>query len=261
MKIIVYSALLLTIICGNLLASGSLDRKEWISFFHDANEMYKQGKYEEAKNSYESLLGQGLASGNLYYNLGNCYFKLNKLGKAVVNYERAKQMMPLNRELQINLAFVHSQMENPPVQSQNLFRNIINIATDSFTLDQITIVFSLLFFLSAFSIGIKLLSKRELLWLRRIISASIILLLLWGILWVRKIYQTQVLKFGVIIRPQAECRFAPAETAVTRFRLSEGEKVLILETDGQWLHIKSGNNNIGWVQKTMIETIIPGSDK
>lgn len=255
MKIITGLVLLLMIICGNLFAGQVINQKEWISSFHSANEMYKQGKYEEAKEVYESLVGQGLVSANLYYNLGNCYFKLNRLGKAIVNYERAKQLIPLNRELQANLSFVHSQLENPPAQSQNLVKGILNIATDNFTLDQLTIIVSFFIFLAAFSLGIKLLSKREFTWLRHIAIISIMLLLLFGSLWGWKIYQTQVLKYGVTIMPQAECRFAPEETAVTRFRLSEGAKVIILETDGQWLHVKSGDNNIGWVQKSMVETI------
>ncbi|MBI5555766.1 MAG: tetratricopeptide repeat protein [Elusimicrobia bacterium] len=255
MKIIAGCALILMVICGNVLADQVIDHKEWISSFHSANEMYKQGKYEEAKDAYESLLGQGLVSANLYYNLGNCYFKLNRLGKAIVNYERAKQIIPLNRELQANLAFVHSQLENPPGQSQSLVKGILNLSTDSFTIDQLTIIVSLFFFLSAGSSGIKLLSKREFTWLRRTALTSFMLLLLFGALWGWKIYQTQVLKYGVTIMPQAECRFAPEETAVTRFRLSEGAKIIILESDGQWLHVKSGDNNIGWVQKSMIEII------
>ena len=56
--------------------------------------LYEQKKYDEAILIYESILSSKLTSPKLYYNLGNCYFKTNQIGKAIYNYELAKKINP-----------------------------------------------------------------------------------------------------------------------------------------------------------------------
>ena len=73
--------------------------------FYKANALYEEGKYDEAIEVYTGLIDQGLESGNLYYNIGNCYFKKGELGKAIVNYERANKLIPDDSDLKSNHDF------------------------------------------------------------------------------------------------------------------------------------------------------------
>ena len=71
--------------------------------FSNANSLYKEGNYEEAIKLYEQIQSQNIASSELYYNLGNCYYKLNKVAPTIYNYEKALKLNPLNEDAKNNL--------------------------------------------------------------------------------------------------------------------------------------------------------------
>jgi len=71
--------------------------------FLQANKQYEAGSYSSAINSYEDLLSKGLRSAQLFYNLGNAYFKAGKPGPAILNYERARVLDPRDEDMKFNL--------------------------------------------------------------------------------------------------------------------------------------------------------------
>ena len=68
-----------------------------------ANDLYENNKFQQAADSYESLIKRGLNNGYLYYNLGNTYIRLGKIGPAILNYMNAQKLIPRNENLQANL--------------------------------------------------------------------------------------------------------------------------------------------------------------
>ena len=70
-----------------------------------AESYYKSGDYEKAIEEYNSILEQGESSADLYFNLGNCYYKTGQNTKAIINYERAKRLAPADKELSKELVF------------------------------------------------------------------------------------------------------------------------------------------------------------
>ena len=77
--------------------------------FDDAARAYDAGKFSEAREDYESLVSAGNYSANLFYDLGNCWFRLGEPGKAILNYERALALEPGHPEARANAAFVRVQ--------------------------------------------------------------------------------------------------------------------------------------------------------
>src|SRR6478736_7526328 len=75
--------------------------------FDKANELYRKDQFEAAAKAYESILNQKVHSPELYFNLGNCYYKMNKVAPAIYNYETALQLSPNDKEVQNNLKFDH----------------------------------------------------------------------------------------------------------------------------------------------------------
>src|SRR3989338_6444849 len=75
------------------------------------NVAYKSGDYPKAIEAYEGILSRQIESGALYYNLGNCYVKTNHVGKAVLNYERAKRLIPRDSQLEFNLRYARGLMK------------------------------------------------------------------------------------------------------------------------------------------------------
>ena len=81
-----------------------------------ANDLYAKSKFQQAADSYESLIQRGVNNGYLYYNLGNTYIRLGKIGPAILNYIHAKKLIPRNENLRANLNFAIQQTQDkiPP---------------------------------------------------------------------------------------------------------------------------------------------------
>ena len=80
------------------------------SGFKKANQLYREGKYSDAAHGYESVLKQKSAS-EVYYNLGNTYFRLKKIGMAILNYERALLLAPRDQDISTNFKYAKSAIE------------------------------------------------------------------------------------------------------------------------------------------------------
>jgi len=90
----------------------------WEERFFKANEAYKAGDFKEAIQGYEGLIRSGIVDGHIYYNLGNAYFRLNRLGHAILNYEKARLLMPRDADLLFNLSQARGKIQDaiPPSQ-------------------------------------------------------------------------------------------------------------------------------------------------
>ena len=80
-----------------------------LATFTEANQQYADGNFAEAANMYEQLIAQ-TPSSEVYYNLGNAYFKQNELAQAILAYERCLRLDPRNKDAKYNLAFARSRI-------------------------------------------------------------------------------------------------------------------------------------------------------
>ncbi|MBN3037894.1 MAG: tetratricopeptide repeat protein, partial [Candidatus Omnitrophica bacterium] len=110
------------------------------SLFYQGNAKYSEEHYEQAIENYEQVLSLGFESGPLYYNLGNSYFKKGYLGKAILNYMRAKKLMPQDADLKSNLAYAQSQIKGGKIAFRRKWfvKTFLNLA-GLFSLGALTI--------------------------------------------------------------------------------------------------------------------------
>lgn len=80
------------------------------SSWQSANQFYSDGNYEDAVNQYESILNSGYESSELYFNLGNAYFKLNQIPSAILYYEKARKLAPEDEQINFNLSLANSRI-------------------------------------------------------------------------------------------------------------------------------------------------------
>ena len=123
-KLHLFFAVLLFIIGSGMVSAQNTDslasqndftivnEDELTSLFTLATQAYDNGEFEKAREKYETIRESGSESGVLYYNLGNTYFRLNNLGEAVLNYERAYRYIPYNEALQHNLRVARAKTAN-----------------------------------------------------------------------------------------------------------------------------------------------------
>jgi len=137
-----------TLICsiGFLLWGGSIGfaqitSDEALSKFVSAGMAYKDGRYESAIERYRTILDGGRESGALYYNFGNSYFKKGNLGKAVLNYERAKRFIPRDSDLNFNDTYVQSQIVYYSDNGRKHFiDSMIKSTIQFYTVDEMAII-------------------------------------------------------------------------------------------------------------------------
>ena len=224
----------------------------------EADSAYVRGQYQQAIKDYESLLKQG-ASADLYYNLGNAYYRSENITRAVLNYERALLLSPGDRDIRFNLQIARSKTIDKIVPESEMFfftwyRSLVNLmSVDAWAwtaLVSLALVIVLLL--------IYLFSDR--IWLRKIgFFGGFVLLVLFALSNVFAWQQKQDLlyrKGAIVVSPSVSVKSTPAKNGTDLFILHEGTKVSI--TDGSmkgWIGIRIADGKEGWIESDMIEEI------
>lgn len=218
------------------------------TFFYKGNSSYREGKFDEAVNSYENALKTGYESGPLYYNLGNAYFKKGFLGKAILNYLRAKRLMPEDADLKSNLEYARSLIKKRIMpKPKNRFTKSFLAVANYFTLDSITLVCSVLYFsLAGFFVFI-LLKKPKRPFVYAGVAVSFFFILSVALFLSR--IEAALAEKAVIIEKKAPCRFEPFGNATVFFTLNEGQDVDIISAERGWVKIRRPDSKEGWVKE------------
>lgn len=224
--------------------------------FLEANRLYAGGDYAGAAQAYEHMIQSGFGSGNLYYNLGNAYFKLSQKGRAMAAYERARKLIPQDEDLFANLSFVtllleEAQPEDQKSWQEKMYHSLRDVlpASGWFWL-AVVLCWSI-----AAILGVAIFHES---FRRRVVILAVGL----GIFLLATLffYRTRFdfehhTKVGVIVAPEVEVRYSPSYTGAVAFKLHEGLKAQMLEEEGEWRQIRLSRNKSGWVESESIEEI------
>lgn len=219
--------------------------------FTEAGALYKDGKYKEAIQIYEEILNNDLTSGALYYNLGNSYFKSGQLGKAILNYERAQQLMPRDNDLDANYNYAISLIKGSKiVPKQNIVAKFSRKYGNLMTINEIT---TIVYLLCVF-IGIIYFVGIFMGWTPR---TKILVLIVLGIAMVFHAFlfyeKVQGQKRLAVIITETESRFEPIDNTTVHFELPEGSRVKILNEEGDWFKVRRLDGKTGWSNREAIE--------
>ena len=224
----------------------------------EADSAYVRGEYQLAITDYEALLKQG-GSAELYYNLGNAYYRTENITKAVLNYERALLLSPGDPDIRFNLQIARSKTIDKIVPESEMFfitwyHALVNLmsvdAWARMALISLALVIMLLL--------VYLFASR--IWLRKVGFFGGILLLIVFVLsnlfaWQQK--QNLLFRKGAIITASSvTVKSTPAKNGTDLFILHEGTKVNI--TDGSmrgWLEIRIADGKEGWIERNKLEEI------
>ena len=224
----------------------------------EADSAYVRGEYQQAIKDYEALLKQG-ASADLYYNLGNAYYRTENITQAVLNYERALLLSPSDRDIRFNLQMARSKTIDKIIPEQEMFfvtwyRSLVNLASVDGWARTALISLALAIILAL----VYLFSDR--IWLRKIGFFSAIFLIavfLCSNLFAHQQKQQLVHRKGAIVMsPAITVKSTPAKNGTDLFILHEGTKVTITDASMKdWKEIRLADGKEGWVETKQIELI------
>ncbi len=224
----------------------------------EANNSYNKGLYDSALVTYQQIINNGIESGELYYNIGNSYFKNNDIASAILYYEKAKRLLPNDDEIDYNLNIANSMIVDKIEKVPELFYNRWwNFFYNKLGADAWTIVTLISFAFLIVTIGLFIISKK-----RQNRKFSFYLGLLFLITTLTS-YGLASQKFNTSIEQNEAIVFtssitvksSPTQNAVDLFVIHEGTKVKIIDKINNWVEIKIQNGSIGWLPEKSIKGI------
>jgi tetratricopeptide (TPR) repeat protein len=226
--------------------------------FQSANQAYQAGNFTIAVNQYEVILKGGkLFSKDLYYNLGNGYFRLNQTGRSILNYERAARLAPADMDIQTNLAVVRGRVtDDIEAVSEVFFVKWYRTLRGTFAADTWAIFGLFFLWLGGSGFAAWLLGKQRV-WKKRgfIVGCVALPLSLLIFLMTNNAAKTTEATFGIVMLKETAFRNAPTENAAITATLHEGVKVEIVDKIGELTKVKLANGEEGWVAATDVEKI------
>ena len=224
----------------------------------NADAEYKKGNYQQAIKDYEEILSNGV-SAELYYNLGNAYYRTDNIPRAVISYERALLLSPGDNDIRVNLQMAQSKTIDKIIPESEMFlttwcKSLINLmSVDGWAYSAIIcmIVVIILVLVYLFS---------DVIWMRKIgffCGIFCFLLFLASNFFAMQQRRMILLRTGaVVISPSASIRKTPATTAAEETILHEGTHVEITDQSMEgWYGIHIADGRDGWIEKKNVEII------
>ena len=226
--------------------------------FNRGNELYRAGKYQEAAKEYESVLTQGKVSAELYFNLGNTYYREKQLALAILSYERAAQLHPNDPDIEHNLKLVYLKTVDriEPVPEMFLVQWLHTIGSLA-PPPTVRALFIFCWILLFGSLATMYLVQRPavLRAVRMLFFISCALAALCAAMLGIQSFQDTAQDKAIIIAQTVTAKSSPDAKAVDAFVIHEGVKVKLTDSVGEWVKVTLVDGKIGWIPSEQCERI------
>lgn len=227
-----------------------------------ATKAYKDDNFRDAVTLLEGEVKaqkeQGKVSPELYYNLGNAYFRLNEVPLAILNYERARLYNPGDRDINHNIEYAQTKIEDKILTADNFFLKIwFNGVRDLLPSDSWAILSIVLFILFVGSLFVFFFSAKLVLKKTGFYSGIVLLglLLFTNIFAYSQKSNVENKDTAIIMAGSVPVVSSPTSNSKELFVLHAGTKVTITKVDGSWYEIEIANGSVGWIEKDKLEII------
>ena len=210
--------------------------------FAKANEEFAQRHFKEAISDYEALIHEGQWSANVFYDLGNAYFRAGDFGRAILNYERALALERHHPEATANLQIARDEAGAVELQA-SWPEHYLQFAS----VNQYSIVAAVAFWVAAFCLAALIFASRR-------SAARISLLVVMFLVFAGSIFAIWQRERGskgdalaIVTGKNVQARLATADTANAVLALPPGSEIKILSTRGDWMYAALPKNLRGWI--------------
>jgi tetratricopeptide (TPR) repeat protein len=227
------------------------------NLFKESNDLYTNGDYQNAVEGYLEVLKSGFESAELYFNIGNSFYKLNNIPESNYYYEKAKSISPNDDDILTNLSFAQNlridKIETLPItEIKNLKLSILDLLSEkgwSFML--ISLIWMMCFAFTFYILSNDSKFKRS------FFSISLLFLILSSFTLFVNIEKKKnsEIKYAIIYDKEIEVWSEPNNISELKFLLHEGTKVKQIDVIEDWLNIQLENGTIGWIQSSSLRIL------
>jgi tetratricopeptide (TPR) repeat protein len=226
--------------------------------FEEGNKWYQKENYNEAIVAYESVFNTKKQSAELYFNLGNCYYKLNKVAPAIYNYEKALVLNPNDAEVINNLNFakkltIDEIKEVPKVGFEKLLRDFTaTFYFDTWAWISVGLAFVFLLFFIGYYFSETTISKR-IFFVSMFVLVFLIAISVLSAIFEKNYHENErpAIVFAEVVSVKSE----PKSSGADVFVLHEGTKVFVLESFNNWKKIELTDGTEGWIENSAIKEV------
>ncbi|MEE9430320.1 MAG: tetratricopeptide repeat protein [Melioribacteraceae bacterium] len=238
--------------------SSSILSQDTEEIMKTGNLAFQNKQYADAITQYQSIINQGYISSDLFYNLGNAYFRTNNLGKAILYFEKSLKLSPLSNDAKHNLKIAKARTVDKIKEIPKLFIfEWWDVILTSFTTTGWQIIVLVFYILLLLSVGVYYLIKN--IQFQRIAFLlgmfNLVALIFAVILFVSSLSKSSSSNYGVLQSSVISTKISPDESSNDAFVIHEGSKFLIEDKVNNWVKIKLADGKIGWLPNNTFETI------
>lgn len=224
----------------------------------DADKEYAKGNYLQASKDYSDLLKVG-ESVELYYNLGNCYYRLGNITKSIIAYEKAHRLSPSDRDVTFNLEFVREKtIDKIERQEKNFFSAGYTMLQNLMDMDAWARLSIVAFFACLGMAMLFLFGRDE--WMRKLgfyVALLSVFVFVFSTLfaWQQK-HNFDARDRAVVVAPSASVKLTPSDSSADAVVVHEGTAVQIVDrTMSDWYSVKLDDGKEGWLKRNSLEII------
>ncbi len=223
--------------------------------FADSNQAlisYNNGNYQESLQYYQSMDNDSKTSGEWLFNVGNIYYKLGEVGKAIFYFKKALEVLPRDGDVKHNLEMIEKKIIDKVEDKRSFFVKSMSLKA-LFNFKEQIFIAAIFFFIGVMSIIVRIYKKTESLLLMVITS---FLLSFFVSVFVLKDYLLKQ-DIGVVIKKEAVVKSSTGSSGVELFVLHEGSSCFLLKEElDDHLLIELADGKKGWIfKKDLIYTL------
>ena len=218
--------------------------------FAKANQAYSEGRFQEAADGYQGLVDSGRWHANLFYNLGNAWFRLGDFGKAILNYERSLALDPQHPEATANLRLARDEARALELRKDRVEKYAAMAAPT-----QYAVAAAIAFWFVLFGLTRLFFSPRRSAGRMALIACALVV---FGL----SLYALYTLENGargralaIVTGKDIEARLATADNASSILTLPAGSEVKVLSQRGDWVYAALPNEQRGWIPARAVERV------
>lgn len=218
--------------------------------FDKATALYNEGEYEKAAESYMEILGNGEHSAELYFNLGNTYYKLDSIAPSIYYYEKALLLKPKDRDVLNNLAYARNMtLDAIEPLPETTISKIYKAFTNYLSFDQwaYLAVVSMILFVALYIAFyyFKFSSQKRIAFIGSMIF--LFLTLITALLAYLEYGEFSSERPAVVFSGQTAIKSEPNNRSQTIFNLHAGTKVQVMDQLNDWKKIQLSDGKSGWI--------------